>query len=55
MFTPMRTVLVSLEPLLVLKGMASVAAVLAPDDHSLIEAFLAEDTQQIALTVSLGD
>lgn len=44
MFAAVGAVFVLLEPLFVLDGVSTVAAVLAPDDHSLAKPLLAQDT-----------
>lgn len=47
--------LVNLEPLFVVPGVASVAAVLAPNDQTLAQSALADHAKEIALAVTLGN
>lgn len=41
------------EPFLILDGMSTVSAILAPDDHALAERALADNTEFVALAVAL--
>lgn len=55
MLTPMGTILIIFKPLLVLDRMPTMPTILTPDDDPLIEPFLAQHTEQVTLTIALGD